>query len=144
MHELNFTLNPRINLALTWQRNGRQKEAVWLMRGAVNPQFLAKTRTKPTHPITATPGICFQLCSDNVLNFSLRPLAAISPMDELRKRGERREGHMRTRVQGQPAVDGKKVKPITPSGNSRFQEDAYQMLQFCRIRIVAVRNDFLR
>jgi hypothetical protein len=36
MHELNFTLNSRINLALAWQRDGRRKEGVWLILGAVD------------------------------------------------------------------------------------------------------------
>jgi hypothetical protein len=33
---------------------------------------------------------------------------------------------------------------FTPSGNSQYQADAYHMLQFCRIRIEVVQNDFLR
>ncbi len=69
----------------------------------------------------------------------------ISPMDEVRKCGERREAHMKNADVG-PASSWKvksKAKFI-PFGNSQYPENAYQMLQFYRIPIVVVQNDFLR
>jgi hypothetical protein len=88
--------------------------------------------------------ICFHLCSPNVFE-PLPPSAFGDLLDGgVMEVWGRCEMHRKAQMSGQPTVGERKVKPIKPSGISRFQEDAYRVLQFCRIRIAAVRNDFLR
>ena len=82
--------------------------------------------------------------SGQLIEFSSLSARGNLPNGQVVERWEGRKAQMKTRTLSQPAVDGWEVKPITTCGNSLYQVDAHQMPQFCRIRIAAVRNDFLR